>query len=60
MPRGHGPIIGGHHSVPGLYVAAMHSALCLGPTVGRLTANEILDDQPVKELARCRLDRFDH
>ena len=59
MPHDHGPIIGGHESVPGLYVAVMHSALCLGPTVGRLATDEILGGQLVEQFARCRLHRFD-
>jgi glycine/D-amino acid oxidase-like deaminating enzyme len=59
MPRDKAPIIGGYQSLPGLYLAVMHSALCLGPTVGRLVVDEILENQPVEQLVRCRLDRFD-
>jgi glycine/D-amino acid oxidase-like deaminating enzyme len=59
VPGDRGPIMGGHESLPGLYLAVMHSALCLGPTVGRLAADEILGDEAVGSLSRCRLDRFD-
>jgi len=34
--------------VSGLYLAVMQSALCLGPTVGRLTANELLGREAVE------------
>lgn len=60
MPRDHGPIIGGQESLPGVYLAVMHSALCLGPTAGRLATAEILGGETLQQLARCRLARFDH
>ena len=53
MPR-NGPVIGEHPSVPGLYIAVMHSAICLAPTVGRLVAEELVGQRTVDQLARCR------
>jgi glycine/D-amino acid oxidase-like deaminating enzyme len=41
-----------------VYVAVMHSALTLAPTVGRLVADELVGDAPVAELRRCRPQRF--
>jgi glycine/D-amino acid oxidase-like deaminating enzyme len=57
MPAG-GPVIGPHPALLGLYVAVMHSAICLAPTVGRLVANEIVTGRGAAQLARCRPDRF--
>ncbi|MGW5676095.1 NAD(P)/FAD-dependent oxidoreductase [Streptomyces sp. NPDC003860] len=51
MPA-HGPLIG--YVGSSTYVAVLHSAVCLGPTVGRLVAAELLDDTPHKALRRCR------
>jgi hypothetical protein len=36
------------------YVAVMHSAVTLAPTIGRLVANELVSGEPVAELGRCR------
>jgi glycine/D-amino acid oxidase-like deaminating enzyme len=51
MPEG-GPIVG--FVEPGVYVAVMHSALTLAPTVGRLVASELATGLPAPELAPCR------
>ncbi|MFI0240359.1 NAD(P)/FAD-dependent oxidoreductase [Streptomyces sp. NPDC016845] len=50
----HGPVIG--HVTPdrSVYVAVMHSAVTLAPTVGRLVAEELVTGAPVRELRRCR------
>ncbi|MFH8614906.1 hypothetical protein ACH4E8_07485 [Streptomyces sp. NPDC017979] len=47
-----GPLIG--HVGPSVYVAVLHSAVCLGPTDGRLVAAELLDGTPHEALRRCR------
>ena len=54
MPAG-GPIIGRLDSR--VYVAAMHSAVCLAPVAGRLIAQEIGTGRPAPELAGCRPSR---
>ncbi|MBM7789858.1 FAD-dependent oxidoreductase [Tenggerimyces flavus] len=47
-----GPVIG--YVSPSLYVAVLHSALTLGPTVGRLVAEELASGSSPAALARCR------
>jgi glycine/D-amino acid oxidase-like deaminating enzyme len=47
-----GPVIG--WVTPGVYVAVMHSAICLAPVAGRLIADEIVTGEPSPTLARCR------
>jgi glycine/D-amino acid oxidase-like deaminating enzyme len=41
-----------------VYVAVMHSAVTLAPTVGRLVATELVSGEPAAELRRCRPQRF--
>ncbi|MEU1147393.1 NAD(P)/FAD-dependent oxidoreductase [Streptomyces sp. NPDC005863] len=53
MPA-HGPVIGHATRDRSVYVAVMHSAICLAPTVGRLIADELVTDRPAPELKRCR------
>ncbi|MEU8952757.1 FAD-dependent oxidoreductase [Streptomyces sp. NPDC048518] len=53
MPA-HGPVIGYATRDRSVYVAVMHSAICLAPTVGRLIADELTTDRPAPELKRCR------
>lgn len=47
-----GPVIG--YVSPSMYVAVLHSALTLGPTVGRLVAEELATGTSPEVLARCR------
>lgn len=49
-----GPVIGHVTADRSVYVAVMHSALCLAPTVGRLVADELVTGKPAAELRRCR------
>lgn len=58
MPSDGEPIVGPVGSVPGLYVAVMHSAVTLAAAVGRLVARELVDGVAEPMLAGCRLDRF--
>ena len=51
MPAG-GPIIGRLDEQ--VYVAVMHSGVCLGPVAGRLIASEIGSGRAAAELDRCR------
>ena len=58
MPADNEPIIGPVAGVPGLYIAVMHAAITLAPTVGRLIANELINNTTEPALTPCRLDRF--
>ncbi|MEU6996010.1 FAD-dependent oxidoreductase [Streptomyces sp. NPDC046465] len=53
MPA-HGPVIGYATRDRSVYVAVMHSAVRLAPTVGRLVADELATGRPAPELRRCR------
>ncbi|GAA2331855.1 FAD-binding oxidoreductase [Streptomyces kunmingensis] len=53
MPA-NGPLIGHVTHDRSVYVAAMHSAIALAPTVGRLVADELVTGRPASELQRCR------
>ncbi|MEV2253804.1 FAD-dependent oxidoreductase [Streptomyces sp. NPDC050147] len=53
MPA-HGPVIGYATHDRSVYVAVMHSAVTLAPTVGRLVADELVTGRPASELQRCR------
>ena len=53
-----GPMVGPLTSERSVYVAVMHSALTLAPTVGRLVADELSRGEPVAEFQRCRPQRF--
>lgn len=53
MPA-HGPIVGYATRDRSVYVAVMHSAITLAPTVGRLVADEIVTGKPPAELRHCR------
>ncbi len=57
LPPG-GPVVGYLTPDRSAYVAVMHSALTLAPTVGRLVADELASGEPVAELRRCRPQRF--
>jgi glycine/D-amino acid oxidase-like deaminating enzyme len=52
------PVVGAMRGADGLYVAAMHSGVTLGPLVGRLAAGEILGGEGAALLAPFRPDRF--
>ncbi|MFI6619341.1 NAD(P)/FAD-dependent oxidoreductase [Streptomyces sp. NPDC050528] len=49
-----GPVIGYATHDRSVYVAVMHSAITLAPTVGRLIADELTTGRPAPELRRCR------
>ncbi|MFF5299840.1 NAD(P)/FAD-dependent oxidoreductase [Streptomyces sp. NPDC013161] len=53
MPA-HGPVIGYAAHDRSVYVAVMHSAVTLAPTVGRLVADELVTGGPAPELRRSR------
>lgn len=53
MPS-NGPIVGYVTPDRSVYVAVMHSAITLAPTVGRLIAEELVSGKPAAELDRCR------
>jgi glycine/D-amino acid oxidase-like deaminating enzyme len=53
------PSVGAVPSVPGYYEAVSHSAITLGPVIGRLLAAEILTGERDEMLADFRPERFD-
>jgi glycine/D-amino acid oxidase-like deaminating enzyme len=59
MPADDAPIIGRLTPDGAVYVAVMHSAVTLAPTVGRLVADEIIDGRPIHELMNSRPQRFE-
>jgi glycine/D-amino acid oxidase-like deaminating enzyme len=52
------PSVGAVPSVPGYYEAVSHSAITLGPVIGRLLASEILSGSTDGMLADFRPERF--
>ena len=52
------PVIGAARGVQGLYMAAMHSGITLGPLAGKLAAQDILHGQRDELLAPFGPDRF--
>ncbi len=52
------PILGGAETVPGLYLAVLHSGVTLAPLVGLLAAEEIINGKEDPQLAPFRLGRF--
>jgi glycine/D-amino acid oxidase-like deaminating enzyme len=58
MPADGAPIIGPLEGAEGLYVAVMHSGVTLAPLVGRLVAQELINDVQAYELLGCRPARF--
>lgn len=52
------PVIGCVPSLPHLYVATMHSGISLGGLIGRLVAEELVDEVEQPELEPYRPDRF--
>jgi glycine/D-amino acid oxidase-like deaminating enzyme len=53
IPAG-GPLLGPVTPDGSVYVAVLHSAVTLAPTVGRLVAEEIVSGEAADELRRCR------
>ncbi|MFJ8538281.1 NAD(P)/FAD-dependent oxidoreductase [Streptomyces sp. NPDC093591] len=49
-----GPLLGPLTPDGSVYVAVLHSAVTLAPTVGRLVAQELVTGEAVGELRRCR------
>jgi glycine/D-amino acid oxidase-like deaminating enzyme len=58
LPRDNYPVVGFAERQPDVYLAVMHSGVTLAPLVGRLAAQEILDDVRVDLLAPYRVERF--
>jgi glycine/D-amino acid oxidase-like deaminating enzyme len=55
VPAG-GPLLGPLTPDGSVYVAVLHSAVTLAPTVGRLIAQELVTGEEMGELRRCRPD----
>jgi glycine/D-amino acid oxidase-like deaminating enzyme len=58
MPTDGFPIVGAVPGIADIYVAVSHSGVTLAPILGEHVARELLDGQPVEELAPYRPDRF--
>lgn len=58
MPRDGRPIVGPLPQLDGLYVMVTHSGVTLGPLLGDLAADEIVDGQMLEMLRPYRPDRF--
>ena len=58
LPRDNHPVVGFAPPGSDVYLAVMHSGVTLAPLIGRLAAQEILDDVRVDLLERFRLERF--
>ncbi len=58
MPVDGAPIVGPVPLLQDLYVTVMHSAVTLAPLIGRLAAQEIVDERAIQELQGCRITRF--
>ncbi|WP_194460314.1 FAD-dependent oxidoreductase [Bradyrhizobium sp. CCBAU 53421] len=52
------PILGRLEDANHIYIAVMHGGITLGPLVGRLVANEVVNEQASDLLARYRPSRF--
>ncbi len=58
LPQDNHPVVGFAPPESDVYVAVMHSGVTLAPLIGRLAAQEILDDVRVDLLEPYRLERF--
>ena len=58
LPRDNHPVVGFAPPESDVYLAVMHSGVTLAPLVGRLAAQEILDDVRVDLLEPYRFERF--
>jgi len=58
VPQDGFPAVGKIKGVDGLYVATSHSGITLGPLLGEIIANEVLDGGDDPRLAGYRPDRF--
>jgi glycine/D-amino acid oxidase-like deaminating enzyme len=52
------PVVGAVPGVPGVFVAVMHSGVTLGPLIGQLLANEILQGRSSPLMSSFRASRF--
>ena len=53
------PIVGEHPSIPGFYNAVTSNGYTLGPMMGRLTANLILNKDAGRDIQPFRIERFE-
>ncbi len=58
MPGDGMPVVGPVDGAAGLYLAVMHSGITLAPLIGRMAAEEVLDDVRFEQLAPYRFGRF--
>jgi glycine/D-amino acid oxidase-like deaminating enzyme len=58
MPADGAPVVGFARTPAGLYLAVLHAAIVMAPSIGRLAATEILDGADAPALEPCRPSRF--
>ena len=58
MPEDGYSVIGQPENRPGLYIASTHSGVTLAPIIGKLAAQEILENQNSELLNSFRIERF--
>lgn len=58
LPADELPILGRLDDANQVYIAVMHGGITLGPLVGQIVANEVLDELDCDSLARYRPSRF--
>jgi glycine/D-amino acid oxidase-like deaminating enzyme len=52
------PVVGAVPDAPGIFVAVMHSGVTLGPLIGQLLAEEILQAKSSPLLSQFRATRY--
>ena len=57
MPEDGFPIVGFAPGATDVYISVMHSGVTLAPIMGRYIAREIVNDEPISELAPYRPGR---
>lgn len=58
MPEDRLPVVGFSPGNPNVYISVMHSGVTLAAIMGRYISYEIMQDDPIDELAPYRPDRF--
>ena len=58
MPEDGYSVVGSPKAKEGIYIASTHSGVTLAPIIGKLTSQEILDNQTSELLVKFRIERF--
>lgn len=57
LPLDGHPVLGTSLKRPEVYIAVMHSGVCLGPLAGKIIASELIYQKPVEGIEQFRPDR---